>query len=30
MVLTVMMQWNLSKVDTTGSQLAVLYTVEPL
>ena len=23
-------QWNLSIVDTTGTQLAVLYTVEPL
>ena len=23
-------QWNLSIVDTTGNQLAVLYTVEPL
>ena len=26
----VQLQWNLSIPDTTGTQLAVLYTVEPL
>ena len=29
-VCTKELQWNLSIADTTGTQLAVLYTVEPL
>ncbi len=29
-VFVYIIQWNLSIVDTIGTQLAVLYTVEPL